>query len=100
MRKSYVTMTGKGFRKSESDLGKMRWPITILIILFLCITVALPLILLLWESLTLIPGDYSLSNLTNYFWIGQGNVSLAYGEPGIFHNRGIIEALLLSLIHI
>ena len=97
VRKSYVTMTGKGFRKSESDLGKMRWPITILIILFLCITVALPLILLLWESLTLIPGDYSLSNLTNYFWIGQGNVSLAYGEPGIFHNRGIIEALLNSI---
>jgi iron(III) transport system permease protein len=64
VRKSYVTMTDKGFRKSESDLGKMRWPLTILVILFLCITVALPLIVLLWESLTLIPGDYSLANLS------------------------------------
>jgi len=97
VRKSYVTMTGKGFRKSESDLGKMRWPLTILVILFLCITVALPLILLLWESLTLIPGDYSLGNLTTYFWNGQGNVNLAYGEPGIIHNKGILEALFNSI---
>ena len=97
VRKSYVTMTGKGFRKSESDLGKMRWPLTILVILFLCITVALPLILLLWESLTLIPGDYSLANLTSYFWNGQGNVNLAYGEPGIIHNKGILEALFNSI---
>jgi len=97
VRKSYVTMTGKGFRKSESDLGKMRWPLTILVILFLCITVALPLILLLWESLTLIPGDYSLANLTTYFWNGQGNVNLAYGEPGIIHNKGILEALFNSI---
>ena len=97
VRKSYVTMTGKGFRKSESDLGKMRWPLTILVILFLCITVALPLILLLWESLTLIPGDYSFANLTTYFWSGQGNVNLAYGEPGIIHNKGILEALFNSI---
>jgi iron(III) transport system permease protein len=97
VRKSYVTMTGNGFRKSESDLGKMRWPLTILVILFLCITVALPLILLLWESLTLIPGDYSFANLTTYFWNGQGNVNLAYGEPGIIHNKGILEALFNSI---
>ena len=97
VRKSYVTMTGKGFRKSESDLGKMRWPLTILVILFLCITVALPLILLLWESLTLIPGDYSFANLPTYFWNGQGNVNLAYGEPGIIHNKGILEALFNSI---
>ncbi|MCF6273895.1 MAG: iron ABC transporter permease [Rhodobacteraceae bacterium] len=93
VRKSYVTMTGKGFRKHESDLGKWRWPAAIIVILFLCITVALPLILLLWESLTLIPGNYSLSNLTSYFWAGQGNMQLAYGEPGVIHNRGILEAL-------
>ncbi|MCF6305274.1 MAG: iron ABC transporter permease [Rhodobacteraceae bacterium] len=93
VRKSYVTMTGKGFRKHESDLGKWRWPVTIIVILFLCITVALPLILLLWESLTLIPGNYSLSNLTTYFWAGQGNMQLAYGEPGVIHNKGILGAL-------
>jgi len=93
VRKSYVTMTGKGFRKRESDLGVMRWPATIFVILFLCITVVMPLVLLLWESLTLIPGDYSFGNLTSYFWVGQGNVELAYGEPGVMHNKGILGAL-------
>ncbi len=93
VRKSYVTMTGKGFRKREADLGVWRWPATIAVILFLIITVFMPLTLLLWESLTLIPGDYSFSNLTTYFWIGEGNVNLAYGEAGVLHNGGIMEAL-------
>ncbi|HCQ67339.1 MAG TPA: ABC transporter permease [Rhodobacteraceae bacterium] len=97
VRKSFVTMTGKGFRKRESDLGLMRWPATILVVLFLCITVFLPLTLLLWESLTLIPGDYSFSNLSSYFWVGQGNVALAYGEPGVLHNKGILTALSNSI---
>ena len=93
IRKSYVTMTGKGFRKRESDLGVWRWPATIVVILFLGMTVVMPLTLLLWESLTLIPGDYSFSNLTTYFWWGSGNMQLAYGEPGVFHNKGILGAL-------
>lgn len=93
VRKSFVTMTGKGFRKRESDLGIWRWPATIGVVLFLCMTVFLPLTLLLWESLTLVSGDYSLSNLTTYFWVGQGNVNLAYGENGVLHNKGILSAL-------
>ena len=93
VRKSYVTMTGKGFRKHESDLGWLRWPATIVVVIFLIITVFLPLFLLLWESLTIIPGDYSLANLSTYFWVGQGNVDLAYGEPGIVYNQGILSAL-------
>jgi len=93
VRKSYVTMTGKGFRKREADLGVWRWPATIGVILFLIMTVVLPLTLLLWESLTLTSGNYSLSNLTTYFWVGQGNVNLAYGEPGVLHNKGILGAL-------
>lgn len=93
VRKSFVTMTGKGFRKREADLGVWRWPATFGVILFLCLTVALPLTLLLWESLTLTAGDYSLSKLTTYFWVGQGNVNLAYGEPGVLHSKGILGAL-------
>jgi len=93
VRKSFVTMTGKGFRKRESDLGIWRIPATIGVILFLVMTVALPLILLLWESLTLTSGNYSLNNLTTYFWVGQGDVNLAYGEAGVLHNKGILDAL-------
>ena len=97
VRKSFVTMTGKGFRKREADLGIWRWPATIAVILFLVMTVALPLTLLLWESLTLTSGNYSLSNLTTYFWVGQGDVTLAYGVAGVLHNKGILGALSNSV---
>ncbi len=97
VRKSFVTMTGKGFRKRESDLGIWRWPATIAVMLFLVLTVAVPLLLLLWESLTLTSGNYSFSNLTTYFWVGQGDTSLAYGEAGVLHNQGILSALWNSI---
>jgi iron(III) transport system permease protein len=93
VRKSFVTMTGKGFRSRETDLGGWRWLATGFVIFFLIITVFLPLTLLLWESLTLNAGDYSLSKLTTYFWIGEGNVNLAYGEAGVLRNNGILDAL-------
>lgn len=93
IRKSFVTMTGKGFRKREADLGVWRWPATFGVILFLVITVAMPLTLLLWESLTLVSGDYSLSNLTLHFWIGDGDPNYAYGEPGVLKSGGILGAL-------
>jgi iron(III) transport system permease protein len=97
IRKSFVTMTGKGFRRRESDLGKWRWLATAGVGLFLFATVFLPLSILLWESLILVAGDYNFTNLTTYFWIGEGNVNLAYGEPGVLHNRGILTALSNSL---
>ncbi len=97
IRKSFVTMTGKGFRRRETDLGAWRWPATVGVGLFLFVSVFLPLSILLWESLILTAGDYSFSNLTTYFWVGEGNVNLAYGEPGVLHNGGILTALWNSI---
>jgi iron(III) transport system permease protein len=97
IRKSFVTMTGKGFRRRESDLGAWRWAATAGVGLFLFATVFLPLSILLWESLILVAGDYNFANLTTYFWVGEGNVNLAYGEPGVLHNGGILTALWNSL---
>ena len=97
IRKSFVTMTGKGFRRRETDLGAWRWVATAGVGLFLFATVFLPLSILLWESLILTAGDYNFSNLTTYFWVGKGNVNLAYGEPGVLHNGGILTALWNSL---
>jgi iron(III) transport system permease protein len=97
IRKSFVTMTGKGFRRRETDLGAWRWPATVGVGFFLFVSVFLPLSILLWESLILTAGDYSFSNLTTYFWVGEGNVNLAYGEPGVLHNGGILTALWNSI---
>ena len=94
-RKSYVTVTGKGFQQKPIALGKWRMPITIFVVLFMFVTIVAPLMLLVWESLLVQPGDYSFENLTSHFWIGNENDDL--GEPGIIHNDQILSALGNSL---
>ncbi|NOY08412.1 MAG: iron ABC transporter permease [Spirochaetes bacterium] len=89
VRKSFVTMAGKGFRNRPNALGVWRYPLAFLIIFFLIIVFLLPLLLLLWDTFLLYPGDYSISNLTTHFWVGKSNFKIASGEPGIFRNPGI-----------
>jgi iron(III) transport system permease protein len=93
IRKSFVTLTGKGFRQNEIGLGVWRWPATIAVALFVTISVVLPMLILLWESLIITPGVYSLEGLTSHFWLGEGDPDIAYGEPGIVHSPGILNAL-------
>jgi iron(III) transport system permease protein len=93
IRKSFVTLTGKGFRQNEIGLGVWRWPATIAVALFVTVSVVLPMLILLWESLIITPGVYSLEGLTSHFWFGEGDPDIAYGEPGIVHSPGILTAL-------
>ncbi len=93
IRKSFVTLTGKGFRQNEIGLGVWRWPATIAVAAFVIISVVLPMLILLWESLIITPGEYKLEGLTSHFWFGEGDADIAYGEPGIVHSPGILTAL-------
>ena len=97
VRKSFVTLTGKGFRSREIDLGVWRWIVTAGIALFLTTTVFLPLIILLWESLLIVPGDYNLDNFTFEYWIGDGSIDETYGEPGVFQSDNILTSLWNSI---
>ena len=97
VRKSFVTMKGKGFRSSPMKLGKLR-PVFIaaLIILILCLIV-FPIVMLSLSTLMLLPDDYSLSNFTSHFWFGDSNSEIASGEKGVFKNNGIIGGMLNSI---
>ncbi len=97
IRKSFVTLTGKGFRQREIGLGVWRWPATIAVGAFVAVSVLLPLLILLWESLVITPGEYSLQGLTAHFWVGESDIDIAYGEPGIVHSPGILTALWNSV---
>ncbi len=97
IRKSFVTLTGKGFRQREIGLGVWRWPATIAVGAFVALSVLLPLLILLWESLIITPGEYSLKGLTAHFWVGESDIDIAYGEPGIVHSPGILTALWNSI---
>ncbi len=57
VRRSYVTVTGKGFRQRRVALGNWRIPLAIIVGLFIASTVFLPMILLAWESMLITPGE-------------------------------------------
>ncbi len=97
VRKSFVTLTGKGFRQRPIALGAWRLPLTALVGLFMVLVVVMPMLILLWDSLMRTPGDYSLANVTTHFWIGESDPNLAYGDPGILHNERILSALWNSV---
>ena len=97
VRKSFVTLTGKGFRQRPIPLGAWRVPLTAVVALFMAVTVFMPLLILAWETFMLDPGDYSVENYTTHFWVGESDYELASGEEGIFHNDNILSSLWNSI---
>ena len=95
--KSYVTIGGKGFRVTETPLGKLRNPFVCMIVLLFIVSVALPFVLIVWQTLTLYPDDYSFKHLTWLFWIGKANTAFAEGEAGILRNPAILGAAWNSI---
>jgi len=95
--KSFVTIGGKGFLVNDTPLGKLRYPLLGMIVLLVLVSVVLSLVLLVWQTLTLYPGDYSLKHLTLLFWIGEPNTVFAEGEAGILRNSAILGATWNSI---
>jgi iron(III) transport system permease protein len=93
----YATMTGKGFRPRQIDLGRWRWGTAAIFVVYFLLIVVLPFCVLLWSSfqrfyavpsmealqnLTLDPYRFILSypNLTRTVW---NSVALAFGTATI-----------------
>ncbi len=87
-RRSYATIGGKGSRSNMLSLGKWRYPLLCIVMLFLCISIIAPLVILTIDTFMLQQGTYSFSNLTLQYWIGKnGSMPLVYeGEPGVLAN--------------
>ena len=75
-RKSYETIGGRGFMAQLSKLGITKHAISIAVITFQIFVIVLPLGLLIWSSLMLQDGNYSLSNLSLQHWIGDAGHNL------------------------
>ena len=96
-RKSYATIGGKGGRSNVLPLRKWRTPITVMLIVFLACAVILPIGILILQSLMLKLGDFSLSNLTLHYWIGEGVKEIFNSEPGVLVNPQFYQVLGNSL---
>jgi len=97
-RKSFTTITGKSSQISMVDLRKVRTPLSVVLFVILCFIAILPLITFAVESIILMPGDYSIRNLTLDFWIGKGESALENGmDAGILRSRDVWRTLWNSL---
>ena len=75
-RRSYETIGGRGFMAQLSKLGKIKIVMFIASITFQILVIVVPLGLLIWSSLMLQDGNYSLSNLSLQHWIGGAGHNL------------------------
>jgi iron(III) transport system permease protein len=95
--RSFVTISGKGFRHRLTPLGWFRYPALLFAGGVILLGVFIPLSLLFWQTLMRYPNDYSLNNLTLHFWIGASSPELAEGESGILRNAQILGAAWNSI---
>jgi iron(III) transport system permease protein len=86
VRKSYATLTGKGFTSTPIRLRALKYPVLVLVLLFLAIAVFVPLLFLVYQTFMLRTGDYSLSNFTLHFWIGESTPRIADGIEGVLRS--------------
>ncbi|HBG01740.1 MAG TPA: iron ABC transporter permease, partial [Firmicutes bacterium] len=96
-RKSFTTIGGKGSKHSPVKLGKWKIPITIIVLVFLVVVAIFPLVLIGWSSVMLNMGDFSLSNFSLQYWIGESSRAYADGAPGVLRHAEVLGALKNSV---
>jgi iron(III) transport system permease protein len=87
----YATMTGKGFRPRQIDLGPWRWVAAAVFMVYFALIVVLPFAVLLWSSLQkfyAVPSMAALQNLT----LDPYRFVLDYPNLG----RAVSNSLMLS----
>jgi iron(III) transport system permease protein len=87
----YATMTGKGFRPRQIDLGPWRWVAAALFVVYFAFIVVLPFAVLLWSSFQrfyAVPSWAALQNLT----LDPYRFVLTYPNLG----RSVWNSLVLS----
>ena len=87
----YATMTGKGFRPRQIDLGRWRWFTAAIFVVYFLLIVVLPFSVLLWSSFQrfyAVPSMEALQNLT----IEPYRFILSYPNLG----RTVMNSMMLS----
>lgn len=93
-RKSFTTVTGKSGQISLVDLKKANTPITAVLLVVVIFFSIVPLIVFGLQTITMVPGDYSMDNITLDFWIGKDlNAYMNGMVGGVLVNKSIMSAL-------
>ncbi|NIN67575.1 MAG: ABC transporter permease subunit, partial [Anaerolineae bacterium] len=96
-RKGFHTIAGKGFRGRPTPLRGWKVPILALVLVFLALCVFLPVGVLFYRSFMLFEGNYSLSNLSLHYWIGDSDPRIAEGSVGLLRDPMILKTAWNSI---
>ena len=96
-RKSYETIGGRGFMSTRTKLRNWKYALTVLVIVFQIIVAIVPLAILTFSTFMLVDGEYSLSNFTLHYWIGESTRSISDGVPGVLRNPAIYQGAWNSI---
>ncbi len=96
-RKSYETIGGRGFMAQRTKLRNWRYVLTAGVIIFQIVVAIVPLFLLGLSTFMLVDGEYSLSNLTLHYWIGESTPAISNGVPGVLRNPAIYQGAWNSI---
>jgi len=96
-RRSYETIGGRGFVAQQAKLRNWKVVVTIFVVIFQILVIALPLGLLTYDTFMLRSGDYSLANFTTHYWIGESDANIANGAPGVLRNPKIYTSAWNSI---
>jgi iron(III) transport system permease protein len=100
--RAYQTVTGKGFRPQPMDLGKYRWPATILVLGYFVIAVVMPVLILLYASFQpfySVPTLASLRNFTleNYEYTLTNNQALGAAKNSFILGIGSATTVMFLM---
>ncbi len=90
-RRSYETIGGRGFMAQRTKLRNWKSILFTIVVIFQIMVIVLPLGLLLIDTFMLVPGIYSLDNMTLHNWIGKSDPHINNGSPGVLLNPKIYE---------
>jgi len=96
-RRSYETIGGRGFMAQLSKLGNAKKIIYTLVVVFQVLVLVLPVGLLIFSTVMLRDGTYSLENFTLQHWIGERGTIYNNGEPGVLLNPKIYKTAWNSI---
>jgi iron(III) transport system permease protein len=96
-RRSYETIGGRGFVSQVTKLRQWKKVFFVGVIIFQAMVIVIPLVLLIWSSLMLQDGNYSLNNLSLQHWIGPRGTVYNHGEPGVLLNPRIYKTAWNSI---
>lgn len=91
-RRSYATITGKGGRRYIIHLKAWRWPLFGIAGILALATTIIPGLVLFISSFARHSNSLT-GGFTTHFWVGESDPKIAQGQPGIFHNPQVIEAV-------